>query len=95
MAIRKERRLPNVTSAPLRPVAQALQHDAPRLESRFAQFRDIAYLGLSVYSPAGFARFLMTPLPRFGCRRAISLLAHGTTEPVRGALVSDFEGLGL
>jgi len=61
---------------------------------RLAQLRDIAELGLMVYTPAGFDSFLRTPLAEFGGTTALQLIELGQAERVLGALAADYEGLG-
>lgn len=59
--------------------------------SRLAELRD---LGLTVYTPEGFKRFLRTPLPIFNGRTALHMVEQGETEQVITALAADYEGLG-
>jgi putative PIN family toxin of toxin-antitoxin system len=51
-------------------------------------------LGLTVYGPEGFQRFLRTPLREFEGRTALQLLEVGETGRVLAALAADYEGLG-
>lgn len=62
--------------------------------SQLAQLREIVDLGLSVYTPAGFRRFLKTPLASFGGRTALQLIERDEAERVIAALAADYEGLG-
>lgn len=62
---------------------------------RLAKLKEIAELGLMVYTPEGLKEFLNTPLPVFNGRCAFDLLQLGDYEPVIRALASDFEGTGF
>jgi hypothetical protein len=52
------------------------------------------YLGTIVYTPEGFAQFLITPLPTFGGRSALRMIEQGQEGAVFAALAADYEGLG-
>lgn len=62
-----------------------------RLFSTLAQIRE---LGLTVYTPAGFAKFLTTPLPVFEYQTALHEIELGRADRVLGELVADYEGGG-
>jgi transcriptional regulator with XRE-family HTH domain len=66
-----------------------------QVRSRLAQLREIADLGLTVYTPDGFPRYLATPLPTFGGRTALQLIEQGEGDRVLAALAADYEGLGF
>jgi len=59
------------------------------------QIQEIVDLGLSVYTPAGFQRFLQTPLVAFGGRTPLQMIEQDQAEQVIAALASDYEGLGF
>jgi len=61
---------------------------------RLAQLREIVFLGLIVYTPEGFHRFLTTPMPAFDGRTGLQLIENDEGEEVIGALAADYEGLG-
>ena len=61
---------------------------------RLAQLREIVFLGLIVYTPEGFRRFLTTPMPVFDGRTALQIIENDEGEEVVGALAADYEGLG-
>ncbi len=65
-----------------------------RVRNQLAQLQEIVELGLTVYTPDGFARYLVTPLPTFGGRSALQLLEQGEADGVLAALAADYEGLG-
>lgn len=65
------------------------------VRARLARVREIASLGRVVYTAEGFGQFLDTPLPIFGQRAALQLIALGDTDQVLGALAADYEGLGF
>ncbi len=73
---------------------ERLPNDANAL-SRLAKLKEIAELGLMVYTQAGFQEFLKTPLPVFGGRSAFDLLQLGDYETVLSAIAADFEGTGF
>jgi len=56
---------------------------------------EVVELGRKVYTPEGLGEFLTTPLPVFGHRSAVQLMAEGEYDKVLGALADDFEGLGF
>ena len=61
---------------------------------RLAKLLEIADLGHTVYTPAGFSRFLQTPLGEFNGMTALQMLELGHPEAVLAALASDYEGAG-
>jgi hypothetical protein len=67
----------------------------PATRALLAQLADLRSLGLSVYTPAGFATFLATPLRAFGYRTALQEVEAGHIEQVAGELAADYEGLGF
>ncbi len=66
-----------------------------RLRVQLARIQEVIRLGLTVYTPDGFALFLATPMPVFGNRTAIQLMEQGSIDQVFGALAEDYEGLGF
>ena len=56
---------------------------------------EVVELGRKVYTPEGLEEFVTTPLPVFGHRSAIQLMAEGEYDKVLGALADDYEGLGF
>ncbi len=64
------------------------------LRERLARLHVIADLGTTVYTPEGFAQFLITPLQTFGGRTALQLIEQGQADAVLAALAADYEGLG-
>ena len=95
LAISRERmaRLLQVTA---KTVARLEEHDRlpanPAVATRLAQIQEIVDLGLSVFTPDSFARFMSTPFPRFRSLTALQLIERGETEQVFGALASLYEG---
>lgn len=79
-----------VPDAPSRSPAKRLE----RMMEVSPAAREVAELGLVVYTPAGFDRFLSTPLAIFDGRTALDLLESDQAEPVLAALAADYEGLG-
>ena len=65
-----------------------------RARNLLARLQEIVDLGLTVYTPDGFARYLATPLPAFGGRTALQLIEGGEADRVLAALAADYEGLG-
>jgi len=59
-----------------------------------ASIAHICELGLSVYTPAGFSRFLTTPLKVFENHTALQEIEIGHADRVLGELAADYEGLG-
>jgi hypothetical protein len=59
--------------------------------AQLAQVRD---LGLTVFTPDGFNRFLNTPLPVFENRTALKELELGHFDRVLGVLAGVYEGAG-
>ena len=62
--------------------------------SRLAKLHEIAQLGLTVYTPEGFSRFLTLPHPAFGGRTALQLIEQGQADGVLADLAGEYEGLG-
>jgi hypothetical protein len=95
--------VPRANGAPARRSAKTVERWEERdalpasgqVRSRLAQLRQIADLGLTVYTPDGFPRYLMTPLPTFGGRTALQLIEQGEGDRVLAALAADYEGLGF
>ena len=52
-----------------------------RVRSQLAQLQEIVELGLTVYTPDGFTRYLATPLPTFGGRTALQTDRAGRRRP--------------
>ena len=73
---------------------QALPTNDPLRMARIAAVQEIIDLGTSIYTPAGLQQFLRLPLAVFHGHTALQLLERGETEPVLGALASDYEGIG-
>jgi hypothetical protein len=61
--------------------------------TRLAKLKELADLGLLVYTPAGFAHFMATPLPVFGGLTALQLIERGEVERVFAELASTYEGV--
>lgn len=64
------------------------------MRARLAKIEQIADLGLTVYTPEGFQRFLTTPLPEFSGLTPFHLIEIGQADRVLAALAADHEGLG-
>ena len=60
-----------------------------------SKLSEIIRFGLKIYTPEGLEEFLTIPLPCFGHRAAIELIAEGRNAEVMGALADDYEGLGF
>ena len=65
----------------------------PATASRLARLKELVDLGLLVYTPDGFARFMATPLPVFGGQTALQLIERGEIERVFAELASTYEGV--
>ena len=65
-----------------------------QVRGRLAKIEEIIDLGLSVYSPDGFCRFLATPMREFGDATSLQLIEIGQADRVLAALAADYEGLG-
>ncbi len=65
-----------------------------RIRVQFAQIQEMRDLGVMVYTPEGFQRFLRTPLPPFKGRTALQMIEQGQIAEVIAALAADYEGLG-
>ena len=61
--------------------------------TRLARLKELADLGLLVYSSEGFALFMATPLPVFGGLTALQLVERGEIERVFAELASTYEGV--
>ena len=73
------------------------QHEQPShpyQKARLAQIKEIADLGLIVYTPEGFHLFLTTPMPVFDGQTGIQMIESGRGHKVLSALAADYEGLG-
>lgn len=62
--------------------------------NRLGMLRQIADLGLVVYTPDGFERLLVTPVAVLGGRTPLQAIEHGEPERVLALLAADYEGLG-
>lgn len=62
--------------------------------ARLAQLEEIAALGRIIFTAAGLAHFLTTPMPLFDGHTALELIESDQGERVLGALAADYEGLG-
>ncbi len=65
----------------------------PAVASRLARLKELADLGLVVYTPEGFAQFMATPLPVFGGVTALQLIERGDIERVFEELAATYEGV--
>ena len=65
----------------------------PAVATRLAKLKELTDLGLLVYTPDGFARFVATPLPVFGGLNALQLIERGKVERVFAELASTYEGV--
>jgi DNA-binding XRE family transcriptional regulator len=65
----------------------------PAVATRLAKLKELTDLGLLVYTPDGFARFVATPLPVFGGLNALQLIERGEVERVFAELASTYEGV--
>lgn len=65
-----------------------------RHRHELTRIREIVALGQVVYSPEGFPRFLIAPLPTFGGHTALQMMERGELDDVLAALAADYEGLG-
>ena len=61
---------------------------------RLGMLRQIADLGLTVYTPDGFELLLATPLADLGGRTPLQAIEQGEPERVLALLAADYEGLG-
>ena len=64
-------------------------------QSHLAKLQEIVDLGLIVYGPDAFRRFMSLPMPAFGGQTALQLIEQGESERVYGALAADYEGQGF
>lgn len=62
--------------------------------SRLGMLRQIADLGLLVYTPDGLELLLATPLAELGDRTPLQAIEQGEPERVLALLAADYEGLG-
>jgi transcriptional regulator with XRE-family HTH domain len=67
--------------------------DEPK-RALLATIAEIRELGLSVYTAAGFTRFLTTPLQVFDNHTALKEIELGHADRVLGQLAADYEGGG-
>ena len=63
------------------------------MATRLARLKELTRLGLVVYTPEGFARFMATPLPLFGGVTALQLIERGEIERVFAEPASTYEGV--
>ena len=95
LAISRERmaRLLDVTA---RTIARFEEQDrlpsSPAVATRLAQIQEIVDLGLAVFTPDGFARFMSTPFPVFRGLTALQMIERDESEQVFGALASLHDG---
>ncbi len=61
---------------------------------RLGVLRQIADLGLAVYTPDGFELLLATPLTELGDRTPLQAIEQGEPQRVLALLAADYEGLG-
>jgi hypothetical protein len=61
--------------------------------TRLAKLKELADLGVLVYTSEGFARFMATPLPVFGGLTGLQLVERGEVERVFAELASTYEGV--
>lgn len=61
---------------------------------RLATLAEICELGLTVYTPEGFIRFMTTPMKVFDYHTALHEFELGHADRVLGALAVDYEGAG-
>jgi DNA-binding XRE family transcriptional regulator len=64
----------------------------PAAATRLAKLKELLDLGLLVYTPEGFGRFIATPLPIFGGLTALQLVERGEAERVFAELAATYEG---
>jgi transcriptional regulator with XRE-family HTH domain len=62
---------------------------------RLSRLRDIADLGLQVYTPEAFHLFLTVPMPAFNGHSALQMIELGDVDLVYGEIVADYEGSGF
>ena len=60
-----------------------------------AQLQEIVDLGLVVYTPEGFHKFMTLRHPVFEGRTALQLIENGEGDAVFGELAGEYEGLGF
>lgn len=60
--------------------------------TRLALIREVVDLGLVVFTPGGFARFMASPAPAFRGLTPLQLVERGEVEHVFGALAALYEG---
>ena len=65
----------------------------PAVATRLARLKELTELGLLVYTPEGFARFMSTPLPTFSGLTALQLIERGEIERVFAELAATYEGV--
>jgi DNA-binding XRE family transcriptional regulator len=87
-------RLLEVTSKTVTRLEQEQRLPAqPAAATRLARLKEIADLGLLVYGPEAFARFMATPLPVFGACTALQFIERGDVDRVFAELASTYEGV--
>lgn len=64
-------------------------------QARLAKIAEIVELGLVVYTPEGFPRFMEASLAEFAGLTALQMIEIGQAERVLQALAGDYEGLGF
>lgn len=62
---------------------------------RLERLQEVVDLGLVVYTPDGFHRFLATPLAEFSGLTPLQMMEIGQAGRVLDALAADYEGLGF
>ena len=65
----------------------------PATATRLAKLKELTDLGLLVYTPDGFARFMATPLPVFDGLTGLQLVERGEVKRVFAELASTYEGV--
>jgi uncharacterized protein (DUF2384 family) len=67
----------------------------PSVRARLAKLQELADLGLIVYTPEGFIRFLTMPHPALRDRTPLQLIEQGQADAVLADLAGEYEGLGF
>jgi hypothetical protein len=65
----------------------------PAVATRLAKLKELTDLGLLVYTPDGFVRFMATPLPVFDGLTALQLIERGEVERVFAELAATYESV--
>jgi DNA-binding XRE family transcriptional regulator len=87
-------RLLEVTSKTIRRLEDQHRLPAqPATATRLAKLKELTDLGLLVYTPDGFARFMATPLPVFDGLTGLQLVERGEVKRVFAELASTYEGV--